>query len=123
MQPTCKATTKSGKPCRAPAMASGWCMAHDPAMRERMRAGRTEGGRQKSNVNRARRALPSDLQALADRLVKAMDAVESGDMAAATAHALAALIGRYVDVVQAGTVAVKLDEMVERLEAVERAAA
>ena len=42
MQPTCKAMRKDRNPCGGPALVSGYCVAHDPAMRDRIAAARAE---------------------------------------------------------------------------------
>ena len=57
----CSATNRSGAPCSGTARpGSDRCAWHDPAMQERIAAGRAKGGRAKSNVARATRALPSE---------------------------------------------------------------
>ena len=41
----CKATTKSGDPCGAFGLASGYCFMHDPTKAAERKAARTKGGR------------------------------------------------------------------------------
>lgn len=122
MQATCSATRNDGQPCGAPALPTGLCFAHDPAQRERARAGQAEGGRQKSNANRARKHLPADLQALLDRLDRGMRAVEAGEMEPARLNAIAGAARSYVVVVESGMVLARQAEFEERLEAAEAAA-
>ncbi len=56
----CRAKTRSGKPCKAGAGPSGFCLWHDPARRSEAQAARSKGGfaRHKNHVaNEAVRAL------------------------------------------------------------------
>ena len=50
MAGTCKAQTKSGKPCGMTPLPSGWCYSHDPALAEQRTAARVLGGQRRKRV-------------------------------------------------------------------------
>lgn len=57
----CSGTNRDGGPCAAPCRPGRpWCAFHDPDVRERIAAGRVQGGRDKSNARRARKHLPAE---------------------------------------------------------------
>lgn len=58
MQAKCSGTTKTGTACRAPALASGFCVSHDPDRIVQLAEWRKRGGRAKSNRSRAMKDLP-----------------------------------------------------------------
>ena len=58
MQATCSGTTKAGTACRAPALASGFCVSHDPDRIVQLAEWRKRGGEGKSNRARAAKELP-----------------------------------------------------------------
>jgi len=60
MQAKCSATTKAGTECRAPALASGFCVSHDPDRIVQLAEWRKRGGRGKSNRARAAKNLPNE---------------------------------------------------------------
>jgi len=78
-----------------------------------MAAGRSQGGKAKSNVNRARKRLPSDLQDVAGVILKAIHDVEAGTLETPKATALATLARAYVALYDAGLV----DQRIKDLEA------
>jgi hypothetical protein len=57
----CLGTNEKGKPCEAqPVRRSGYCFWHDPALADERDRKRREGGVNRSNKARARKALPAD---------------------------------------------------------------
>jgi hypothetical protein len=57
----CKARNAEGGPCQArPVRDSGYCWVHDPAVADRRAEWRREGGRKRSNLERAKRHLPGE---------------------------------------------------------------
>ncbi len=117
MEPTspnrCLATRADGSPCRATPSTSGYCFAHDPALREKTAAARQQGGQNRSNVSRANKRMPQDLQSLTRELWDVLRGVKEGDIAPARAHAVANLAGQIVRVYTAGD----LERRIEQLEA------
>ena len=61
MDNSCKATNREGEPCSAhPVRPSGYCMWHDPALETERAENRRRGGYARSNLARARKAVPLD---------------------------------------------------------------
>lgn len=111
---SCRATTKEGKPCGAtPRPGREWCAWHDPDLAARRDEWNRAGGQGKSNVNRARKRLPSDLQDVAGIILKALRDVEAGDLAPAQASAMSGLARAYCAVYESGLV----DQRIKDLEA------
>lgn len=88
----CQGTTKDGKPCSAQARTgSTWCPWHDPALIERRAEWSAKGGRQRSDVARARKKLVGDLRDLAGvkaMILESMELTKNGDMEPAILNAL-----------------------------------
>ncbi len=58
MDRRCKGANMAGAPCDAkPVRPSGWCWFHDPALVAERAAGRRQGGRQRANTARAKKAM------------------------------------------------------------------
>jgi hypothetical protein len=99
--PTCAAQRRDGTPCQGrPLAESPYCFGHQPGAN----AARAKGGRQRSNVARAAKAVPPKLQVVAGVLESALAKTFEGRMKPQVASALAALAGAYVRVVSAGEI-------------------
>ena len=116
----CSGTNKDGAPCSAPALPDrGWCAWHDPAMRERVAAGRVRGGQAKSNAARAKKRLPADVltatewQALVGVVAKG---VLSQKLSPGIGQAIASLARAHRDLAELG----RLEEQVAELDAMIR---
>jgi hypothetical protein len=108
----CEAQTKSGEPCRIAALpGKNRCFRHDPDLADQRKQWHGQGGRNKRTFTRVARALPPSLQDLSDRLIRAMDMVESDTMAPGKALALAALSGRFIQLYEAGIAAADRSEL------------
>lgn len=104
MQPTCKATTKAGTPCRSWAAGpSGYCLMHDPARANERRQAQQAGGSARSSARRAARqwaaigeqVSTADLPAM---LRACMIAVRDGELEPSQASAIANLAKTSVSV-------------------------
>ena len=115
----CTSETKTGKQCRAPAVADGLCLSHHPDYRDRLRLGQSRGGAARSNANRAARLLPDDLKGVGAMLLQAMRDVRDGSLDPKQASALASLANAYRGVFEVGTLDAKLADIDERLKAAE----
>ena len=90
---------KDGGPCGAQARPGGaWCNWHDPDLEGERVAWRRKGGEGRSTANRAGKRLPKTLQDVQGALLRALAAVEAGELEPARANAMAGL-GRAVVVV------------------------
>jgi hypothetical protein len=90
--PHCQGTTRQGSPCNALARSgSVWCPWHDPDLAEDRTTWRRQGGREKSNIRRAAKRIPEDLQDVKWALLRAVEGVEAGTLEPARAQALASL--------------------------------
>lgn len=114
----CTAITKVGIRCpNAPVAGFDKCMAHEPALTERVAEGRYNGGKGKSNAARARKAIPADLRDVGDLLLQAIHDVKTGDLDVGKATAMASLTRAYVTVYEAGLVESRLKDIEARIEA------
>jgi hypothetical protein len=112
MQTTCSTVRRDGAPCTAPALASGYCFAHDPALAEKRAAARMAGGKGKACTARAHKRLPADLRGVLARLLTALDETHAGELEPRVASAMSALasaISRIYEVAE-------LEERLEKLE-------
>ncbi len=100
--PTCSASTKTGKPCRGRPAESGYCFAHDPAMKDKREAARVKGGENSSHAARLEKLLPSHLRPTFDRLEAAMKEVYEGSLDPRRATAMASVAGAMVKIIKAG---------------------
>lgn len=111
----CAGVRKDGSPCKGqPLPTSRYCWAHDPANQERVLAARSAGGKARASARRAEKLLPGVLRPVLDKLLKALDEVHDGDLAARQGEVLASLAGAIVRVYEVGA-------LEERLSAVEEA--
>src|ERR671918_732984 len=96
--PRCQGIKKDGTACQA--LASNgkgrFCLGHDPDLAEQRAQARRKGGQNKARATRARKALPSRLQSIAELLERALQEVYSGDLEPRQATALASLSGALV---------------------------
>lgn len=111
----CQSLTRAGEPCQSFALPdSRFCFSHDPERAEQRLAAREKGGRNRSNLQRAKASAPARLLPVYDALEAALEDVLAGSLPPARATA-AATIGRaLVSLLQAG----ELEEKVRRLEAI-----
>jgi hypothetical protein len=90
----CSGTNKDGSRCNAQAWRDQLCRWHHPDLEEKRAEGRRKGGQNRSSSARARKALAGDVRDLTDvkaRLMVALAKVESGDLDAGPANAMANL--------------------------------
>src|ERR687897_2663348 len=107
----CKATKRNGEPCTLPANGQqGLCWAHDPKNAERRRKGASRGGRAKAN-----RELPS-IKALLEDLT---ERVLSGELETGRAAVANQLVNTRLRAIEQERKMRELEEMAERLEALE----
>ena len=94
----CMGRNKDGGPCGAQALRDGWCRWHHPDLDAERAEWRRKGGEGRSTANRAGKRLPKTLQDVQGALLRALAAVEAGELEPARANAMAGL-GRAVVVV------------------------
>ena len=117
MQRKCSGTNKSGHKCQSPALGDSlYCIHHCPNATEERRALHAAGGTARSNANRARSRLPSDLQAIATALMKAVEDVQADKLPPSRATAIASLASAYIRLYETGTLSVRLQDIEDRLE-------
>lgn len=125
-RPTCKATRRDGEPCRAPALAGGYCAFHDPAKAEAFKGGRAKGGHAGKLATLATvkpwRGQPGDVEVLktvapvelVNLLCETIDDVRTGAIDPKVANAVGYLAGVIVKIQQ-------YEALEERLAAIEEA--
>lgn len=113
----CKATTKSGKACRAPLLpGKTWCRAHDPDLAAERLEWSRRGGRNRSNAARAAKELQgetADVAEITAVLTRAMRRLEAGKIEPGIATSLAGVAKALVSIRQAG----EIEERIAELEA------
>ncbi|MBI4332914.1 MAG: hypothetical protein HY673_16725 [Chloroflexi bacterium] len=71
---TCRAVRKKdGTPCAGIPMPSGYCLAHDPGLKDKRREAARRGGQNKAKAVRLRRLIPPRLAPIFDRLEEVLD--------------------------------------------------
>lgn len=117
MDAKCRGQTKDGRPCGADAWRDGWCRWHspDPEMQRCIADGRRKGGHGKATAARVGKKLPADLKDVQGALLRALAAVEGGDLDPQRANSMAAVARAYISAWQAG-------ELEQRVAALESAA-
>lgn len=123
MPPSCLAVNTNGERCQAqPVRPSGYCYWHDPALADLRSRKRREGGANRSNVARARKALsqPERRLSVAARLLAAMDKLEEGSITPGTAQAIAALARAWATVMADADLAAGLDALRAEVAALKR---
>lgn len=111
---TCGARRRDGSPCRAPAGEDGYCFGHTPRLARERERGQSAGGRGRSSGNRLRKAVPSDLQSVLERLIGALERTEDGVLEARVAQAMASLAGAIVRVYEVGELATRVEQLERR---------
>jgi hypothetical protein len=97
-------TNRDGGACSAKPRADGYCMWHSPALAAERATWRQRGGEGRSSLQRASKRLPKTLRDVQDALLRALSAVEAGDMEPPKAQALSSLARAVVAVNQAGDI-------------------
>ncbi len=108
----CHATRKDGQPCQAPAVSEGFCFGHSPALAEKARQARTQGGRNKALAVRLRRLIPPRLAPVFDTLETVLDELHSGKLDPRIGSGMAAIAGAMCRLLAVG----ELEERVRQLE-------
>ena len=112
----CRATTKSGAPCRAPLVPGRtYCRAHDPELAAERLEWSRRGGRNRSNAARAARELEAgtaDTAEITATLTRTLRRLEAGKIEPGVATALAGVAKALVSIRQAG----EIEERVRELE-------
>jgi len=86
---TCGATRTDGQPCTAGARASGFCFAHDPALREKRDAARQAGGHNKAAPRRLEKLTPTSLRPVLATLFETLEGIRDGTLEPRQATAMA----------------------------------
>jgi len=114
MADRCLGRNKDGGACSAqPPPGAGHCLWHDPARETERATWRRRGGAGRSTANRAAKRLPKSLGDVQGTLLRALAAVEAGELEPARANAMGALARAIVTVSEYGT----LEERIAALEA------
>lgn len=102
----CKATTRTGEPCRAAAGASGYCFSHDPALASKRASARRAGGRARhgrtigavgAEVEPVALATVADVMRLLERTANDLAGLENSINRARAFVALAAVAVRTIE--------------------------
>lgn len=116
----CQATNAAGEPCGAtPQAGREWCWHHDPDLADERAEARARGGRHRSGAARARKRLPGEVSRMLDMIVEAFEDAHRGEYPQARAQTLASLANAYSRLHEIGEHDVALDDLAERVEAVE----
>ena len=107
----CSATTQGGAPCNAQAWRDGLCRWHHPALEDDRAAWRRRGGEGRSTANRAGKRLPKTLLDVQGALLRALAAVEAGELEPARATALGSLARALVTVTEYATLEGRIAEL------------
>lgn len=109
---TCHGTTKLGEPCRAnPIRGGDYCLKHDPTLGNERREWSSAGGKGRSNVSRASKRLPEDLKGTLEVLYRALSGLESGDVEATRATAIASVARAIVTVYEVAELELRLQQI------------
>ncbi len=112
----CRGVNKQGKPCRAQAMANGWCYRHNPDIKQSIKAlASARGGRKIDRKAMLMTYAPIDLktpQGALDAITRAINDVRQGNIDAKTSNAIVQLIDAHNN-------AVRLADLEARLTAIE----
>ncbi len=99
----CTDRNRDGQPCSAQVLRDGLCRWHHPDLTEERAAWRRKGGEGRSTANRAGKRLPKTLHDVQGALLRALTAVEAGELEPARANAMAALARALVTVTEYAT--------------------
>lgn len=109
IQTQCVATKKNGSPCSGrPILKSDHCVAHHPEAS----VWRSQGGRAKSNVERAYARFPEGLKPIVGGLITAFEQTHTGELEPRAAQAMASVSSSLIRVAEFAL-------LTERLEAIE----
>ena len=109
---TCRATRRDGRPCQsAVVLPSGFCGMHDPARREAMAAARRRGGRNRSNAEWLKGALPERLGPTLTRLEQALVELHTGALEPRVGSAMASVAKAIASIVQVGELELRLRQL------------
>ena len=111
MDGRCSATTTSGAACNAQPWRDGRCRWHHPALSQERAAWRRKGGEGRSAANRAAKRLPRTLLDVQAALLRALAAVEAGELEPARANAMGALARALVTVTEYATLEARIDAL------------
>lgn len=112
----CDGVNKDGGPCSARGRPGRpYCLWHDPDLAERRDAWNRQGGKNKANAVRARKAIPEDLRDVGDLLLAAIADVQAGTLETGRGNAVANLARAYVSVFQYGDVERRFAEIEAKL--------
>lgn len=112
----CKARTKSGKPCKANALqGKSYCLAHDPASKEKFKEITKRGGKvkKKVQVSLAPVEFKGDVREVLDLLADTINRVRSNAMPPRIANTVGYLAGHMIK-------ALEIAEIEQRLKKVEK---
>ena len=108
----CQGTTRLGTPCNTTARPDSiWCTWHDPDLEDQRNGWRREGGRSKSNVRRAAKHFPRDLQDVQSALLRAVQGIEDGTLEPQRAQALSSLARALCTVHEKGEIERRVAEL------------
>ncbi len=99
-QKTCRATRQNGQSCRAPATADGYCFAHSARLQEITAEGRSKGGTNSSNLNRALKAAPEEVSQILQLVQASIPGVIRGQISPAQGTAISNLTRAYVAAIE-----------------------
>jgi hypothetical protein len=110
----CLSKKKSGEPCRAKALADGYCFIHSPAMAEKRRAARVRGGKNSAKAVRLEKLCPQRLESVYGALGRAMVDVARGDLDPRIVASMAAAARAMVAVITAGEIEDRIRHLEEK---------
>ena len=114
----CLGHNRDGSPCSAaPQSANAYCLWHDPARAADRAEWRRRGGQGRSHLSRAGKRIPKTHRDVQEALLRALAAVEAGELEPARATALATLARAFLAVAEAGELEARLTELERRAEA------
>lgn len=113
MADRCVGRNRDGGACSAqPSPGGVYCLWHDPAREAERATWRRKGGAGRSTAHRAQKRLPKTLGDVQGALLRALAAVEAGELEPARANAMGALARAIVTVTEYAT----LEERIAALE-------
>lgn len=87
----CSGRNRGGEPCNAQAWRDGLCRWHHPDLAEDRAGWRRKGGEGRSTAARVHKRLPKTLLDVQGALLRALAAVEAGELEPARANAMGSL--------------------------------
>jgi len=123
MADVCKAKNRDGEPCNAMPRQNDYCIWHDPERSQERASWRAEGGRKRSNRERARKKLPSavmtaaELQGLVGTVLRG---VIDGEIEPAVGNCVANLSRSLLELRKGTELEQRIDELEQRAGVVDR---